>query len=133
MERNKNGTVKKGVVLNPKGRPKGSQNRNTTELKEVIKTILDSELDKIQKNLNQLEPKERLDFLVKILPYVLPKQSQIEHTAIVEEKQHMDLSSFSTEELKEMEKAFQFDGTMNYDKLSDGTLEKIALLRSPEN
>lgn len=124
-KRNKNGTVKKGVVLNPTGRPKGSLNRTTVELKEAIKKVVDSELSNTKKYLSQLEPKERLDFLVKILPYILPKQNQIEHTAIIEEKQPIiDLSTFSLEELEEMENAYQFDGTMNYDKLSNETLEK---------
>lgn len=75
--RNKDGTIKKGVVLNPKGRPKGSLNRTTSELKEAIKTILDTELEKVQEHLEQLEPKERLDFMTKLLPYVMPKQSEI--------------------------------------------------------
>lgn len=30
-KRNKNGTIKKGQVLNPNGRPKGSKNKSTTE------------------------------------------------------------------------------------------------------
>lgn len=76
-KRNKDGTIKKGIVLNPKGRPKGSLNRTTSELKEAIKTILDTELEKVQEHLEQLEPKERLDFVTKLLPYVVPKQSEI--------------------------------------------------------
>lgn len=74
MERNKDGTIKKGIVLNPKGRPKGTPNKTTSELKEVIKTIIDDELEKINEHLEQIEPKERLDFIVKLLPYVVPKQ-----------------------------------------------------------
>lgn len=78
-KRNSNGTIKKGVVLNPKGRPKGALNRNTAELKEALKTILDAELEKVQEYLELLEPKERLDFVAKLLPYVVPKQSEVDH------------------------------------------------------
>ena len=118
MERNKNGTVKKGVVLNPKGRPKGTPNKSTVELKEAIKTILDSEIGKIQKHLNQLEPKERLEIIIKLLPYILPKTSQIEHTAIIEEKKEptFDYSKLTYEQLDQLE---------NLLRIGDGGLDSI--------
>ncbi len=78
-KRNKDGTIKKGIVLNPKGRPKGSLNRTTTELKDAIKTIIDAELENVQEHLESLEPKERLDFIAKLLPYVVPKQSEVKN------------------------------------------------------
>lgn len=76
-KRNKNGTLKKGMVLNPKGRPKGALNKSTSEMKENIKAILESEFEKIDDHLAKLEPKERLDFIIKLLPYVVPKQTEI--------------------------------------------------------
>lgn len=78
-KRNKDGTIKKGIVLNPKGRPKGSLNRTTSELKDAIKTIIDAELENVQEHLKSLEPKERLDFIAKLLPYVVPKQSEVKN------------------------------------------------------
>src|SRR5690606_28324750 len=103
-KRNKNGTVKKGVVLNPTGRPKGSLNRTTVELKEAIKKVVDSELSNTKKYLSQLEPKERLDFFVKIITDILPKQNQIEHTAIIQEKQpKIVMSTLSIESSKVIE------------------------------
>ncbi|MET3730706.1 hypothetical protein [Moheibacter stercoris] len=77
MVRNKNGTVKKGTVLNPKGRPKGTPNKTTAELKELIKTFVESEIEEAENLLIELTPKERLDILCKLLPYVLPKQTEL--------------------------------------------------------
>lgn len=105
-KRNKDGTIKKGVVLNPKGRPKGSLNRTTSELKEAIKTILDTELEKVQEHLEQLEPKERLEFIAKLLPYVVPKQSEVKNeiNGVLNNYSPPDLSKLSIEELKLLKK-----------------------------
>lgn len=100
-----NGTIKKGVVLNPKGRLKGTPNRNTSEMKEAIKTILDAELEKVQEHLEQLEPKERLDFITKLLPYVVPKQSEVKNevNATIQNDNSLDLSKLSDKELEQLE------------------------------
>lgn len=105
-KRNTNGTIKKGVVLNPTGRPKGTPNKTTFELKEVIKTIIDDELEKIHEHLEQLEPKERLDFITKLLPYVIPKQSEVKNEVEVRELalSEPDLSNLTMEELTFMER-----------------------------
>ena len=75
--RNKDGTLKKGVVLNPKGRGQGTPNRTTAELKAAIKLFVDAELENVQDLLSELTPKERLDVLCKLIPYVLPKQTEL--------------------------------------------------------
>ena len=75
--RRKNGTIKKGAILNPKGRPKGTPNKTTAELKELIKTFVENEIEEAENLLIELTPKERLDILCKLLPYVLPKQTEL--------------------------------------------------------
>lgn len=77
MERNKNGQLTKGAILNPKGRPKGTPNKATAELKELIKTFVENEIEEVENLLIELTPKERLDILCKLLPYVLPKQTEL--------------------------------------------------------
>ena len=35
--------------------------------------VVDDELQILQDNINELQPKERIDLLIKLLPYVMPK------------------------------------------------------------
>ena len=60
------------------GRQKGTPNKLTKELKAVLQGIVTSELERLPESLKKLDDKDRLQFLVKIIPYVLPKL-QTEH------------------------------------------------------
>ena len=55
------------------GRTKGTPNKITNELRRTLKHIVDDELQILQNNIKELLPKERLELLIKLLPYVLPK------------------------------------------------------------
>jgi len=46
----------------------------------VLKYLIHEELETLQERMDQLDPKERLEVLVKLLPYVLPKVSPASHT-----------------------------------------------------
>jgi hypothetical protein len=59
------------------GRTKGTPNRTTTETKQILKNIVSAEIDNINGLLDKLEPKERLDVIIRLLPYILPKQNEI--------------------------------------------------------
>jgi hypothetical protein len=62
----------KGHKLAP-GRAKGSKNKLSTEVRAALATALEGELENIQELLNQLEPKERIDAIAKLLPFILPR------------------------------------------------------------
>ena len=55
------------------GRELGTPNKTTSELRKVLKYMVDDELQNLQDNINELEPKERIELLIKLLPYVMPK------------------------------------------------------------
>lgn len=55
------------------GRPIGSQNKVTKEMRDSLKLIFDNELSLLKSNLETLEPKDRISFLVSILPYMISK------------------------------------------------------------
>jgi len=62
------------------GREKGTPNKLTKELRSVLKDILYQELEQIQEHLDTLKPKERIELLIKLMPYVLPKVTSVSHT-----------------------------------------------------
>ena len=59
------------------GREKGTPNKLTKEIRKILNDIVHIELEKVEKNLNTLEPKQRLEILIKLMPYVLPKAESI--------------------------------------------------------
>jgi hypothetical protein len=63
------------------GRQSGTPNKITSELREKLKSIIDMELDKLPDYINGLDNIQKLDLLVKLIPYVLPKVTPIESTA----------------------------------------------------
>lgn len=73
----------KGVTNNPSGRPKGSENKVTTELRTTIKnfvelnsTRLQGWLDTIEQENGALEAFKRIEA---VLEYVQPKLARTEH------------------------------------------------------
>ena len=57
------------------GRVKGTPNILTHELREILKQFVSNEIENLSKEdvLSKLTINERLIFLTKVLPYVLPK------------------------------------------------------------
>ena len=51
----------------------------TQDLRSKLKAIFETEIEKIAELLETLEPKERLNLLCKIMPFVLPKVESIYH------------------------------------------------------
>jgi hypothetical protein len=61
------------------GRKKGTPNKLTKELRSVLKEVIYNELENIEERLDQLEPKQRLELVVKMMPYVFPKMESASH------------------------------------------------------
>lgn len=56
------------------GRTAGTPNKTPSETKELLKTILGKEVEKLGVMLAKLEPLERVNAIAKLLPYIIPKQ-----------------------------------------------------------
>ena len=54
------------------GRPKGTPNKITTELREWIGNFIDNNRERIQQDWETLEPKDRIVLFEKLLKYALP-------------------------------------------------------------
>ena len=61
------------------GRVKGTPNKLTKEIRIILKNLLAKEIKNLPDILEQLEPRERLELIIKIMPYVLPKVRDISH------------------------------------------------------
>lgn len=69
--------ARKGHTNNPNGRPKGAKNKVTSSLKNWIQTLIDNNRDQFEKDLKELEPKDRLLILEKLMNYAAPKLQSI--------------------------------------------------------
>jgi hypothetical protein len=74
----KKGTPKTG------GRTKGTPNKVTESVKGWISKVIDSNRDKFERDLNSLEPSERVRIISGLLQYVTPKMQSINPAEILE-------------------------------------------------
>lgn len=65
--------MEKRKTNNPNGRPKGTPNKITTDLREFIRLLLSDNLEQLRADFEQLEGKDRLIIMERLLSYVLPK------------------------------------------------------------
>lgn len=59
------------------GRGQGTPNKLTRELRTALKNILHQEIELLPEHFESLEPKYRLEILIKLLPFVLPKVDSV--------------------------------------------------------
>lgn len=85
---------KKGNSGNPKGRPAGSANKTTEAIRATINKFISENLQEVQFEYNSLESKDKLDFLNKLLAFVLPKLQAVEMDATVQQAP-IDISKLS--------------------------------------
>ncbi len=65
--------MEKGKTNNPNGRPLGTPNKITAEIRTVLKNFFFAELEKLPTYLDSLDNEKRVEILLKLMPYVLPK------------------------------------------------------------
>jgi hypothetical protein len=52
----------------------------TNDLRETLKSIMQKEIEKLPETLENLEPKERLNILCKLMPFIFPKVEAVNPT-----------------------------------------------------
>jgi hypothetical protein len=57
---------------NKNGRPKGTPNKTSDELRAAFQSFLETNLDGLQSDFDKLEPKERLYFIERVARLILP-------------------------------------------------------------
>lgn len=76
------------------GRPKGSVNKASGKLRQVISDFLDENFEKIKADFEGMEPKDRAKLFESLLPYALPRLQSVTTTTRYE-----DLSDDQLQEL----------------------------------
>jgi hypothetical protein len=69
---------RKGTVNNPAGRPAGSPNKSTDQLRNVFQTFLSDNIENLQRDFDSLEARDRFNFILKIANLVLPPPLSLE-------------------------------------------------------
>jgi len=59
------------------GRQKGTPNKLTKELRSILKDVLYEEIDRLPERLDELDTKNRLELLVKLMPFVFPRVQSV--------------------------------------------------------
>lgn len=62
----------KGMTNNPNGRPKGSPNKATADLRQWLGEFIEGQREQIVSDWQALEPKERIVMFEKLMRFVLP-------------------------------------------------------------
>ena len=60
------------------GRPKGSVNKSSNEIRETFQLLLSNNLEKIQDDLNELEAKDRIKLLLDLASFIIPKMKSVD-------------------------------------------------------
>ena len=63
------------------GRKAGTPNKTTKQFREQIENLIEYNFEKIQDDIDSLDPKERLNFLVKLYDFVVPKLQRVDATS----------------------------------------------------
>lgn len=61
------------------GRTIGTPNKVTKEIREFYKELIENNLSTIERDLKELQPKERIEVLLKLTEFVIPKQFKTEN------------------------------------------------------
>ena len=93
------GQFKKGQVANPTGRPKGSTDKISTNVRGMLADIMEGQTKRVMKALKGLDDKDFIDSYAKLIGYVIPKMKEVDHKT--QDKPNYDFSGKSLKEVRE--------------------------------
>ena len=98
------------------GRRPGAVNKITSEARQTLKLIFDDEISYLRHNLETLSTKDRIDTLIKLMPFILPRlATEINRN----EQSSPDRFDFDDYEVKVLDGDGTILNTHTYKKLRD--------------
>jgi hypothetical protein len=61
-----------------RGRPKGASNKSTETIKRSISMLLENNIDTVQSDLDEMQPRDRVNALLQFMKFVIPTQKAVE-------------------------------------------------------
>ena len=61
-----------------RGRPKGASNKSTETIRRSISMLLENNIDTVQSDLDEMQPRDRVNALLQFMKFVIPTQKAIE-------------------------------------------------------
>jgi hypothetical protein len=89
--------LEKGRTNNPNGRPKGSLNKDTAQLRGFVTKFIKRNSKKLQEDFDKLEPKDRVAMFEKLLKYALPSLSSVSATVDFNKMSERDIDTIINE------------------------------------
>lgn len=89
--------LKKGNTNNPNGRPKGSPNKLTTEMRQLFQLMVEENIELIKQDIKELTPKDRISAFLKISEFVLPKLKTVELNGKFSEEKYLEYVKLKAE------------------------------------
>ena len=85
------------------GRPKGTPNKTTKEIREAYQCFIEDNTEKLQEWLERVaekNPAKAIELMANLSEYILPKLSRSEVKAEIKIEDEVDLSKYTTADLK---------------------------------
>ena len=61
-----------------KGRPKGASNKSTEIIKRSVSNLLENNIDTVQSDLDEIQPRDQVSALLQFMKFVIPTQKAVE-------------------------------------------------------
>lgn len=94
---------KKGISGNEAGRPKGSKNKASEAIRIKIESFINEKIEEIDTVWQELEPKDKMTLLTRLLDYSIPKLKSQELNIEFEKLNDEDLKKIVSEILNNIE------------------------------
>ena len=89
---------------------KRGKSKTIEEMRSMVKDLVEKNIDQIEKDLQQLEPKDRLDCLTRLMRYVMPTLKATEVKEVSERTHFRALElSFDEQKAPETIRNYQYD------------------------